>query len=246
MTAPAYDRLGVGYATGRRAEPTWQAALDQALGDATTVLNVGAGTGSYEPPDRTVLAVEPSRAMVAQRPPGAAPVLRALAEQLPIGDQRFDVAMALVTLHHWSDWRQGLRELLRVARRVVVLHFDPVVHTGFWLVRDYLPELAEVWQGVPSAHDVAELLGAAQVRELPVPWDCVDGFLPAYWRRPAAYLDPQVRRSMSGLQLLPPDVLARGVAALHADLEDGSWHRRHADLRGEPALDVGWRLISTP
>jgi hypothetical protein len=133
----------------------------------------------------------------------------------------------------------------RVANRVVVLHFDPVTHADFWLVRDYLPELADVWSGLPAPADVAAQLGGeATVVDLPVPSDCVDGFLPAFWRRPEAYLDPLVRRSMSGLQLLEPAVLTRGVEALRRDLADGTWQRRHAALLERDELDVGWRLIA--
>ena len=246
IAEPVYDRIGVNYNRGRRADPRWQAALNDCLGTATTIVNVGAGTGSYEPADRYVLAVEPSGAMIAQRPQGAAPALQAHAENLPIADKQFDVAMALVTLHHWSDWQGGVREMLRVARRVVVLHFDPVVHTDFWLVRDYLPELVDAWVEVPSVQDVAAATGpAAEARVLPVPWDCVDGFLPAYWRRPEAYLDAEVRQTMSGLQLLDPDVLSRGISALQRDLADGTWRTRNKVLLGRDSLDVGWRLIST-
>lgn len=244
MTA-IYERLGIGYAQRRRPDPRWQSAIDAALGPARTVLNVGAGTGSYEPQDRYVLAVEPSATMIGQRPELAAPALLASAESLPVADGQFDVAMALVTLHHWSDWRAGLREMQRAAERVVVLHFDPGVHAGFWLARDYLPELAHVWRGLPTPADVMAQLGPdAAAAELPVPWDCVDGFLPAFWRRPQAYLDPLVRRSMSGLQLLEPAVLDRGIEHLRRDLADGAWERRNADLLTLDALDVGWRLIT--
>lgn len=247
MTGPVYDRIGVGYSRGRRPDPRWQAALDDVLGPAATIVNIGAGTGSYEPADRYVLAVEPSTTMISQRPRDAAPALRATAEALPVADQQFDVAMALVTLHHWTDWRAGVREMQRVARRVVVLHFDPVIHADFWLVRDYLPELAAVEQGIPRPQEVAALLGPdAEVEVLPVPWDCVDGFLPAFWRRPEAYLEPQVRRAMSGLQLLDPDVLMHGIGALREDLRQGAWQRKYAALLEQDSLDVGWRLISGP
>ena len=247
VTDIVYDRIGIDYAQSRRPEPRWQAALDEVLGDAQTVVNVGAGTGSYEPVGRYVLAVEPSGLMISQRPDGAAPALLASAEDLPIADGQFDVAMALVTIHHWPDWEAGLREMQRVAARVVVLHFDPVLHTAFWLVRDYLPELTGVWRGVPRGQQVAALLGpGAEVRELSVPWDCVDGFLPAYWRRPEAYLEPRVQQSMSGLQLLDPDVLLHGIEKLRTDLQDGTWQRRNARLLDADVLDVGWRLIAGP
>lgn len=247
VAEPVYDRIGVNYSRGRRADPRWQAALDDCLGTAATIVNVGAGTGSYEPPDRYVLAVEPSGEMIAQRPQGSAPALQAKAENLPIADQQFDLAMALVTLHHWTDWQGGVREMLRVARRILVLHFDPVMHARFWLARDYLPELADVWAELPSVQEVAAAAGPdAETHVLPVPWDCVDGFLPAYWRRPEAYLDADVRQTMSGLQLLDPEVLSRGIAALRRDLEDGTWRTRNKELLDQDSLDVGWRLISTP
>lgn len=240
-----YDRLGVGYLRGRLAEPRWQAALDAAVGSARTVLNVGAGTGSYEPADRRVLAVEPSALMIKQRGAGAAPALQAYAEHLPIADSQFEVGLAIVTLHHWTDWRAGLHELRRVAARTVIVHFDPVIHAGFWLARDYLPELAELWREVPTPRQVAGAIGeGASVQELPVPWDCVDGFLPAYWRRPEAYLDPLVRQAMSGLQLISPTALVRGIASLQRDLDNGTWRRNNADLLGREQLDVGWRLIT--
>ena len=241
-----YDRIGVHYGRGRRPDPRWQGEVDAALGTARTVLNVGAGTGSYEPVDRYVVAVEPSRTMIDQRPAGAAPVLQATAEQLPVADGQFDVAMALVTLHHWRDWAAGLREMQRVADRVVVLHFDPALHDEFWLIRDYLPELTELSVKIPSVGQVAAALGGdVAVGTLPVPWDCADGFLPAFWRRPQAYQDPAVQQSMSGLQLLDPQVLTRGMTQLRVDLEDGTWQRKNNSLLKLNALDVGWRLIST-
>ncbi len=247
VASTVYDRLGVGYADQRRPDPRWQSAIDAALGRAETVVNVGAGTGSYEPRHGRVLAVEPSATMIGQRGPGAGPAVRGWAEALPIGDARFDVALATVTLHHWQDWRAGLREMRRVARRLVVLHFDPVQHGDFWLARDYLPELAEVWRDVPRTDDVAAAIGPRTVvQQLLVPSDCADGFLPAFWRRPERYLDPAVQRSMSGLQLLDPAVLARGTARLRTDLQDGTWERRHATLLSTDVLDVGWRLLLDP
>jgi len=247
VTSTVYDRIGADYARQRRPDPRWQAAVEAALGQSKTVVNIGAGTGSYEPDDRYVLAVEPSTTMIRQRQAGAPPALQASAEDLPIADAQFDVAMAIVTLHHWRDWAAGLREMQRVADRAVILHFDPVLHGEFWLARDYLPELTEVWRDVPAVDEVAAKIGLnTVVRELLVPWDCVDGFLPAYWRRPEAYLDPVVQQSMSGLQLLEPTVLSRGLAKLRSDLQDGTWQRRNAPLLRADALDVGWRLIFNP
>lgn len=247
MTDPVYDRIGVGYARQRRPEPTWQFQLEAALGSASTVVNVGAGTGSYEPRGRQVLAVEPSALMIRQQPRGSADAVQALAEQLPFADRQFDVAMATVTLHHWTDWAAGVREMLRVAERAVIVHFDPTLHSEFWLVRDYLPELTDVWFGVPSVNEVAAAMGpGATAQDLLVPWDCIDGFLPAYWRRPEAYLDAVVQQSMSGLQLLDPRVLTSGLRRLASDVNDGTWRRDHAALLQADALDVGWRLLSSP
>jgi hypothetical protein len=244
MATAIYDRLGRGYAGGRQPDPRWQAEIDDVLGSARKIVNVGAGTGSYEPSGREVLAVEPSAVMVAQRPMGAAPAVRAVAEALPIADHEFDVAMGVSTLHHWLDWSAGIKEMLRVAPRVAVLHFDPAVHDDFWLVRDYLPELSDVWRTTPSPTQIAAAIGpGASIRELPVPWDCIDGFLSAYWRRPAAYLEPNVQQCMSGLQVLPPAVLADGIEKLRADLESGSWRTRNSALLDQESFDGGWRLI---
>ena len=215
----------------------------EALGDAGTVVDVGSGTGSYEPPGRRVAAVEPSVEMIRQRRPGAAPVVRAVAEALPFASATFDAALAVLTVHHWRDWRGGLAELRRVARRQVVLAYDTRLHNDFWLVREYVPEVASLEQSRPSAPEIAEALGASSMIELPVPWDFTDGVFPAYWRRPEAYLDPAVRRSCSALAQTAPAAVDRGMARLRADLESGRWHAEHADLLDRPEWDAGFRLI---
>ncbi|SFW67265.1 class I SAM-dependent methyltransferase [Amycolatopsis australiensis] len=238
-----YDEIGVGYALGRRTDPRWLAPVLDALAGARSVVDVGSGTGSYEPPSRRVVAVEPSAEMIRQRPAGAAPVVRAVAEALPFGSSAFDAALAVLTVHHWPDWRRGLTELRRVSRRQVVLAYDTRLHNDFWLVREYVPEVAALERSRPSAHDIAEFLGASSVAELPVPWDFTDGVFPAYWRRPAAYLDPAVRRSCSALAQTPPDAVARGMARLRADLASGRWQENHADLLTLPEWDAGFRLI---
>jgi SAM-dependent methyltransferase len=247
MAAAMYDRLGVGYVQCRQPDPRWQDAIDRALGGARTIVNVGAGTGSYEPSGRAVLAIEPSVVMAGQRPAGAAPVIRAAAEALPFTDRQFDVAVAVSTLHHWSDWAVGISEMVRVASRLVVVHFDPAVHDDFWLVRDYLPELSDVWRATPTPRDVADVMGpGTQITPLLVPWDCRDGFLSAYWRRPSVYLDPEARRCISGLQALDQAVVERGIAALRADLQTGRWQAGQSDLLGQDHFDGGWRLLFTP
>jgi SAM-dependent methyltransferase len=238
-----YDSIGVGYAVGRRTEPRIAERIWAALGDAETVLNVGAGIGSYEPPDRSVTAVEPSAVMRAQRPPGAAPCVAAYAEDLPFADGAFDAAMAVLSDHHWRDNRAGLRELRRVARRVVLFQFDNALAGRFWLVRDYLPEFLDHAAG-PTLTQRAALLGDdARLEVVEIPADCVDGFFHAHWRRPEAYLREDVRTVTSVWSQLGPRVEARAVAALARDLADGTWHARNADLLPRAASDQGARLV---
>jgi SAM-dependent methyltransferase len=241
MVQATYDTIGEGYALRRRPDRRIAAAIASALGDARTVINVGAGTGSYEPTDRVVLAVEPSDRMIAQRPPDASPCVRGSAEALPAGDDSFDAAMAVLTIHHWSDWRLGLRELRRVARRrVVLLTFDTEA-SDFWLTRDYLPELVTLDRRImPPLEALAGELGPFEAMPVPIPYDCSDGFLGAYWRRPETYLDPIARRSMSSFAIIDA---AAGLARLAQDLASGAWHRRNADILARDALDVGYRLL---
>lgn len=235
-----YDEIGAGYARYRRPDPRIQAQIGDALGDARTVCNVGAGAGSYEPPDRTVVAVEPARRMLAQR---ARPGVRAVAEALPFAAGAFDAALATLTVHHWHDLDAGLAELRRIAPRRVLLVFDPDPHDTFWLVRDYLPEIQAMDREAPSIARIVAAFGDARVETIPVPWDCTDGFLAAYWRRPERYLEPDVRACISGIARLEPGIAARGIAALREDLESGRWHARHADLLAREAMDWGYRLI---
>ena len=234
-----YDRIGMGYTRVRREDPRIAAAVQAALGDARTVLNVGAGAGSYEPRDREVTAVEPSEVMIAQRPPGAAPVVRADAAALPFADHSFDAAMAILSDHHWSDRLAGLRELRRVARRVAVFQWDTASSLG-WLTRDYLTTFRPT--GLTAA-EIAQHLGAERIEPVPIPHDCRDGFLSAYWRRPHAYLDPAVREGISVFRLLPPEEVDAAMAALRADLESGEWERRNAGILSLGELDLGYRLI---
>lgn len=235
------NALSEGYAGRRRPDPRIAAAILSTLGDARTVLNVGAGSGSYEPADRVVQAVEPSETMMAQRPKGAAPCVRASAESLPFADGSFDAAMAVLTLHHWSDWRAGLREMRRVARkRVVLLTFD-IEASDFWLTRDYFPALVELDRRImPRLGDMAAEIGEFEVAPVLVPHDCVDGFLGAYWRRPEVYLDPLARGSMSSFAKIDAE---DGLKRLARDIASGAWAARHADLLARDALDVGYRIL---
>jgi len=240
-----YDTIGVTYTVTRRTEPRIAGQVWAALGNAQTVLNVGAGTGSYEPPGRDVTAVEPSAVMRAQRPAGAAPCIAATAESLPFEDQSFDAAMAFATIHHWQDPIAGLREMRRVARRVVVLtgaSSDNAWHGRFWLTRDYLPEVAGLVAGRPPVTELADAIGA-RIEPVLIPWDCADGFYEAYWRRPEAYLDEHVRRGISIWARVGPDAEQRAVHSLRDDLASGRRAERNRDLVNLDAAELGLRLL---
>jgi len=246
-TQAVYDRIGQRYTTTRRPDPRIAAAILRALGNAESVLNVGAGAGAYEPVGPSVVAVEPSWQMIRQRPGGATPVIQACAETLPFKTKTFDAALAVLTLHHWSDWRAGLGEMKRVAHRLVLFAFAPGDLARFWLTEAYFPEIVELERSrCPSVADVAHELGTCRVENVPIPHDCVDGFLAAWWRRPEAYLDPGVRAGISGLARFDPRVVERGVARLASDLEAGAWDRRFGHLRSVDALDAGYRLVVSP
>ena len=237
-----YDSIGGTYSKHRRPDPRIAAAMRDAIGDATSVVNIGAGTGSYEPTGLDVVAVEPSAVMIAQRKAGSAPAVRGTAESLPFADGTFDVALATLTIHHWSDRRRGLTECARVARhRVVLFTWDPQ-SAGFWLMQDYLPETLVLDRRIfPSVADVASVLGDLDVRPVPIPADCVDGFLGAYWRRPAAYLDSNIRGGMSSFSIIPGAVAS--LARLEHDLSSGAWMERHANLLERDSLDIGYRIL---
>ncbi len=237
-----YDVIGAGYRRTRRPDQRIQQTIDAALGDAARVVNVGAGTGSYEPRDRDVVAVEPSTLMISQRSPDAAPAVQAAAESLPFDDDAFDASLAVLTDHHWADRAAGLREMRRVARRRAVLFtWDGRFATRFWLVRDYLPEFVSL-PGMPIA-TIARHLGAQHITPVPIPADCQDGFFHAYWARPEAYLDPTVREGISVFARLDQGVVARAVAQLEKDLSTGAWHERNASIADCPELDLGYRLL---
>jgi SAM-dependent methyltransferase len=242
-----YDTIGATYTVTRRTDSRIAATIWAALGDARTVLNVGAGTGSYEPPGRDVTAVEPSALMRAQRPADAPPCVAAVAESLPFEDQSFDAAMAVSTVHHWPDPIAGLREMRRVARRVVVFTCDSS-EIGwcrrFWLTRDYLPEVADFSVGRPSLTEQAGAIGA-RMEPVLIPWDCADGLFEAHWRRPEAYLDDRVRRGVSVWARVGPEAEERVVRSLRDDLASGRWVERNRDLVAVDAAELGLRLLIT-
>jgi SAM-dependent methyltransferase len=241
-----YDEIGTTYTATRVPDARIQALIDKALGDAATVVNVGAGTGAYEPAGREVVAVEPSAVMIGHRPPGSAPCLQASAEHLPLADGTFDAAMAILTVHHWADLERGIAELRRVARRVVILTWDARYGDSFWFTRDYArASIAFDKDRFPAIDQLADLLGpGAVVQAVPVPHDCTDGFCAAYWRRPEAYLDPLVRAGVSNLAVLEAE-LGEGIERLRGDLASGAWYREHAALLELDAIDIGYRIVRT-
>ena len=243
-----YDTIGLSYSAYRQADPRIATAVRGGLGDARTVVNVGAGTGSYEPDDRPVVAVEPSAAMVRQRDPARPPAVLGVAESLPLADGTVDAAMAILTMHHWSDLDRGLAELRRVARRrIVLLTIDQEIASRTWLLEDYAPGIAE--RDEREFPRISRLLAAAQgptrVLTVPVPADCTDGFALALWNRPEMILDPGTRAATSGFARMDPARQAEVVGRLARDLDDGTWDRRYGQLRAMAEHDVGLRLLVT-
>ena len=243
--AELYDDIGADYRARRRPDPRLAAAIMRALEGTETVVNVGAGAGSYEPADRFVVAVEPAMTMIRQRHAGSAPVVQAVAAELPFRDDGFAGALAILTVHHWSDRARGLDELGRVSRRrVVIVTWDPST-SGFWLVDDYFPDIVDIDRRLfPTMDDLRRVLGRVEVRPLPIPHDCVDGFLGAYWRRPHAYLDAGVRSAISTFAKLHEvggDL--EGLARLRRDLDDGTWARRYGDVLDRAEADLGYRIV---
>lgn len=235
-----YDRIGAGYVQQRRPDPRLAAMIWDALGDADSVLNVGAGAGSYEPHDRRVVAAEPAIGMIRQRAEGAAPAVRACAEALPFPDASFAAALAVLTIHHWSDWRAGLCELVRVSHRKVVLFTWDPQSDGFWLC-DYFPRLLETdRRRFPTLTALRAVLGEIQAIPVPIPHDCSDGFMGAYWRRPSAYLDPEVRAAISSLATGASDV---SLARLADDLRTCAWERKYGQVLDQDEVDLGYRLV---
>ena len=237
----SYDTIGINYSDLRKPDPRIARVIERALGSAKTVLNVGAGTGSYEPADRQVTAIEPSMEMIRQRAVAAAPAIQGRAESLPFEDKSFDASMAILTVHHWADKAQGLKEMRRVTRGpVIVLTFD-ASQRDFWLF-DYIPELLALDEAqMPKMTDYEDWLGPVDIAPVAIPHDCIDGFLCAYWRRPGAYLDPRIRRGMSSFWAV--DNTSAGLRRLASDLDSGTWAERYSKLLELDECDLGYRLV---
>lgn len=235
-----YDQIGLNYAELRRPDPRIGARIVQALGQARTIVNIGAGAGSYEPSDRQVLAVEPSIEMIRKRPPNAAPVVQASADRLPFAEKSLDAAMAILTIHHWPEKQACLEEIRRITRGpIVLLTFDPAARP--WLT-DYFPQLIALDEAqMPAMADYARWLGSVWIEPVPVPHDCSDGFLYAYWARPQAYLDARIRSGSSAFWSL--DNVESGLERLRDDLESGAWERAYGHLLQHPEYDAGYRLV---
>jgi SAM-dependent methyltransferase len=241
---PKYDDFGVGYSMVRRPDRRIQQAVDEALVGAARIVNVGAGTGSYEPAGRCVAAIEPSMTMIQQRATGLAPAVQSIAEHLPVADGSADAALAVHTVLHWTDLARGLAEMRRVAATSVILTMDPDVLRELWIIKEYAPEIASTHvASLPSIQTLVSLLPGADVRVVPVPRDCTDGFLAAFWGRPESFLDAEVRRGTSPWHQIPAHATDRAVRQLSDDLADGTWEMRYGHLRSESTYDVGMRLI---
>jgi SAM-dependent methyltransferase len=238
-----YDTIGIRYSTYRRPDPRIARAVHAELRRAATIVNLGAGVGSYEPGHRDLIAVEPSRLMISQRPRSAPPVVQARAELVPFRDGAFDVAMAILSIHHWSDTERGLLEARRVAKHQVVLLTWIGFCQHFWLL-DYLPQIREIDEPLfPSIEDLAQILGPVRVIPVPIPHDCTDGFLCAYWRRPYAYLDDGVRSAISTFSRVRD--FEDGLRSLEKDLQSGEWEQRYDHLFHSESMDYGYRVVVT-
>jgi SAM-dependent methyltransferase len=235
-----YDKIGIDYSRLRRPDWRIEKLIHERLGDARTVLNVGAGAGSYEPLDREITAVEPSAEMIKQRSDAKAKVIQGVAEKLPFDDNSFDASMAVLTIHHWQDQGAGLQEMRRVTKGPMVLvTFDPSARP--WLT-DYLPELIALDEDqMPKMAQYGSWLGSVEIEVIPIPYDCSDGFLYSYWRRPLAYCDPGIRPAISSFWAI--ENAEAGLTALKADLDSGAWAERYRSLQSQESYDAGYRLV---
>jgi len=242
--SPRCDEIGVGYGGIRRPDPAIERAIETALDGARRIVNIGAGTGSYEPAGRSIAAVEPSAVMIGQRSSALAPAVQAVAEELPLAKGAADAALAVLTVMHWGDLARGLAEMRRVASKTVILTIDPEVVAQLWIIKDDAPETALTHvASLPSIKDLAAAFPEARVRTVLVPRRCTDGFMAAFWGRPEAYLDPEIRRATSPWHQITKSTADRAIHRLSMDLADGTWDGRYGHLRSAPTHDVGLGLV---
>ena len=238
-----YDTIGLNYSNLRKPDPRIAALLESKLGDAQTIVNIGAGTGSYEPKNKHVIAVEPSSIMIAQRPTNSAPVTQCSAEDLPFSDNQFDLSLAILTIHHWQDQLQGLNEMKRVSKRQLIFTWNPL-NPGFWLTQNYFPEILSIDKSIfPRLSSIEKVLGSLNVHPVPIPADCSDGFGCAYWNRPEAYLSDKVRLAISTFNKI--NKVEEGVTQLRQDIKNGTWDRNYGHLRQLEEFDLGYVLLSS-
>lgn len=244
MASADYDQVGKHYSVFRHPDRRIARLIHEPLLQAKTLINIGAGTGSYEPEGKTITAVDPSATMLNQRPNNPdVTAIQAYAEHLPFEDNAFDGAMAILTLHHWQDWKKGLMEAKRVTRGKVVLLTWFGMPDGFWLY-EYFSELAHIDKGLfPGPEDIASVLGKIDILDVPIPRDCTDGFLCAYWARPERYLDEQVRSAISTFSRISQASISEGVSKLSDALANGSWHKKYQHLLASSEQDYGYRLV---
>lgn len=236
-----YDQLAEQYRSYRKPDPRIAARVQFHIQGAQRVLNVGAGMGSYEPEDCEVVVIEPSHEMIAKRKSSKATLIQGFAEDLPFGDNDFDVSMGILTIHHWSDIALGLQEMLRVSKDKIVLFTWIGYGSDFWL-EDYIPEIIGVDEKLfPTLEELDQILGGISVETIEIPYDCTDGFMCAYWRRPEAYLDPKVRKAISTFSRIP-DIQER-LNRLQDDIDSGAWRKKHSYLLEKESLDLGYRLV---
>jgi len=241
VKALLYDSIGKKYRNYRRPDFRIGTAVSNWLPDGGSIVNIGAGVGSYEPVDRKVVAVEPSSVMIRQRPMNSAPVIQACAEALPFKDNSFECAMGILTIHHWSNIERGLGEALRVSRGKILLITWIGFVNHFWLL-DYFPEMKIIDESMfPSIGQLSDWIGPVESMTVPIPHDCSDGFLCAYWQRPEAYLSEDVRRAISTFSRIHN--ISEGIARLKADLDSGLWEERYGYLLHEKEIDFGYRLV---
>jgi SAM-dependent methyltransferase len=236
-----YDQLAEQYRNHRKPDSRIAGRIKSHIKGAKRVLNVGSGIGSYEPENCYIVALEPSREMNTRRKNSKAALIQGVAENLPFSDNTFDISMAILTIHHWSDIESGLKEMARVSRKRVILFTWIGYGNDFWL-ENYIPEIRGVDHKLfPSLEELERILRNISVETIEIPYDCSDGFMCAYWRRPEAYLDQNVRRAISTFSRISN--IQENLDRLQDDIYSGAWSQKHSHLLEKESLDLGYRLV---